>query len=358
MRQPKPYFKKSHQSWYANIGANKAPVKLAEGRGNETAAWDKYHSLMTDRQPVSADCRVGDLLDRYLDHLKRNRSDATYQYALSALTSFATFVGDRLQVSQVKPHHIHEWIGQRHHLRKAGNKQKQHETNEPTNDTYRHNLIRTVKAAFRWAADEMEYIDRSPVRKVKLPAPRPRDVYLMPDQWDQLAAKVGKAHDKGCLLDYLTVLAETGCRPQEARRVESRHFDRDNRCWTFPVDESKGKRDSRVVLLTDQAFVICQRLALKYPEGPIFRNSDGTPWTRHTIGGRLNRLSGKLGFHVCAYAVRHTFCTNAIIRGVDLQTIASLMGHKDLRMLSRIYQHIQKRSDHMRAGLKKAVGHD
>lgn len=74
-------------------------------------------------------------------------------------------------------------------VRKAGN--KQHETNEPTSDTCRQNLIRAVKAAFRWADDEMEYIDRSPVRKVKLPAPRSRDVYLMPEQWDQLAAKVG-----------------------------------------------------------------------------------------------------------------------------------------------------------------------
>ena len=88
----------------------------------------------------------------------------------------------------------------------------------------------------------------------------------------------------------------------------------------------------------------------------MFRNSDGTHWTRYTFGTRLYRASKKLGFHVCPYAVRHTFATDAIIRGVDLQTIASLMGHVDLKMLSRIYQHIKRRSDHLRAGLRKAVG--
>ena len=32
------------------------------------------------------------------------------------------------------------------------------------------------------------------------------------------------------------------------------------------------------------------------------------------------------------------------------------MGHKDLRMLSRIYQHVKKRSDHVKEGLRKATG--
>ena len=150
-------------------------------------------------------------------------------------------------------------------------------------------------------------------------------------------------------------MTQTGCRPGEARRVEARHFDREDRCWVFPVAESKGKRDKRVVLLTDTAFEICQRLALKYPEGPIFRTSAGKPWTRRGVLLPIVELSKKLGFEVCPYAIRHCFATDAIIRGVDLQTIATFMGHTDLNMLSKVYQHIRRRSDHLRAGLNKAV---
>ena len=39
----------------------------------------------------------------------------------------------------------------------------------------------------------------------------------------------------------------------------------------------------RVVYLTDRALEIVKRLMLVYPEGPLFRNSDGEPWTEVVI---------------------------------------------------------------------------
>ena len=339
MRQPKPYFKKSHRAWYANIGSNGRPVRLASEEEGEAKAWERYYQIMADRQPVKPDGLVVDLLERFLDHHHKNSKPATYQFYARPVNLFAQFIGPTLRLANLKASHVYDWI----------------DTLPPASDNYRRNQIRAVKAAFKWA-ERREYIDRSPVRNVKVPPARPRDVYLMPDQWDKLVAEVSKSHDGGCLLDIITVLKETGCRPQEARRVEARHFDREDKCWVFPVDESKGEREKRVVLLTDRAFEICQRLALKRPEGPIFRNSKGRPWTRHALVSRLYRLSKKLGFRVCPYAVRHTFATDAILRGVDLQTIATLGGWTDLKMLSRVYQHIRKRSDHLRASLKRAVG--
>jgi integrase/recombinase XerC len=339
MRQPQPYYKQSHRAWYANIGPNKNSVRLASEEDGEQAAWDKYHDLMAGRQPLTDNSTVGSVLDRFAGHCQRNLAAGTYAIRKPILESFARFVGP-LRLSALKVHHVTEWIEQTYP--KAG-------------PTYRHNLIRTIKTAFKWAEDE-EHIVASPLRKVKLPRPRSRDVYLMPDQFDKLLALVAESRDGGCLSDILVALKESGCRPVEARRAEARHFDRAEHCWIFPVNEAKMELEPRVVLLTPNVYAITERLALKYPEGPMFRNSDGTPWTRFTLGTRLRRLSKKLGFHVCAYAVRHTFATDAIIRGVDLQTIATLMGHVDLKMLSRIYQHIRKRSDFLRAGLNKAVG--
>jgi site-specific recombinase XerD len=59
----------------------------------------------------------------------------------------------------------------------------------------------------------------------------------------------------------------------------------------------------------------------------------------------LDALTATDPTHVC----------HAIVRGVDIVTIAKLMGHKDLTMLKRIYQHVKKRSDHMREALRKAT---
>ena len=310
---------------------------------------------MACRQPIRQDCPVAGLLDRFLEHHKAKSASATYQFYHNAINSFGRYVGPKLRLSDLKPFHVYDWIDRNHRTIKQVTPKGIVDTGKTTSDNYRRNLIRAVKAAFRWA-ERREYIDRSPVRYVELPPARSRDVYLMPAQWDKLIAKVAQSRDSGCLFDILTVMKETGCRPQEVRRVEGRHFKREDRCWEFPVDESKGKKEKRVVLLTDKAFDICQRLTLKYPEGPLFRTSTGKPWSRRALSFRLYRLSGKLGFNICPYAIRHTFATDAIVRGVDLQTIATLMGHVDLGMLSRIYQHIKRRSDHLRAGLRKATG--
>lgn len=350
MRQPKPYYKKSHHAWFANIGPNKGPVRLASEADGEAKAYEKYHELMANRQPITSDWRVTDLLEKFLDTKHPGWKPPTYEFYQNALSSFGRFVRN-LRVTHLKPHHVTDWLNQCHLFVHRGGKA----TDKPVSASYRCNLIRAVKAAFRWAERE-GHIFRSPIWTVERPTPPPRDVYLMPDQWDKLVALVATSRDQGCLLDIITVMKETGCRPQEARRVEARHFDQKARCWTFPADESKGGRDSRVVLLTDRAFEICRRLALKHPEGALFRTSLGKPWTRHALGDRLYQDGKKLGFRVCPYAVRHTFATDAIIRGVDLQTIATLMGHVDLKMLSRIYQHIRKRSDHLWSGLRKAVG--
>jgi integrase len=39
------------------------------------------------------------------------------------------------------------------------------------------------------------------------------------------------------------------------------------------------------------------------------------------------------------YALRHSWATNALKRGVDPLTVAILMGHQDPSMLARVYQH-------------------
>ena len=59
----------------------------------------------------------------------------------------------------------------------------------------------------------------------------------------------------------------------------------------------------------------------------------------------------KLGFRVTPYMIRHTFATRKILEGVDLVTIATLMGHVDLKMLMKTYQHIRRRGEHLRKAL-------
>jgi len=340
-RQPRPHFKKSHKAWYLNL--NGRQIRLASEEEGKEKAMDVYYQVMAGRLPPQQDQYAATILYRFLQS-HENSPASTRRFYTRPVRSFIDYIGPALRVSDLQPYHVENWLAERHRVKRLkGGKP----TDKETSSTYRHNLVRAVKSGFQWAEDK-GYIARSPVRKVKVPPQYARgdDAYLEPEQW-----KLVLACDDPDLLDLLVVMYETGCRPQEVRRVESRHFDRNSKCWVFPVEESKGKREKRVVLLSDRAFEICQRLALKHPDGTLFRNRRGNPWTATALDRECSKLSRELGFRVTPYMIRHTFATRKILEGVDLVTIATLMGHVDLKMLMRIYQHIRRRGEHLRKAL-------
>ena len=178
---------------------------------------------------------------------------------------------------------------------------------------------------------------------------------MAPDQWGEVLESITYPE----LRDYIVVMRETGCRPQEIRKVTAEWFDRENHCWVFPVEESKGgakqAKKPRIVLLTDTAFEICKRRAEQYPQGPIFRNRNGNPWTPCALKSAFQRVSKRVGFKIFPYAIRHTFATDSLLNGVGMQETAELMGHADTQMLSRHYQHIAANREHLRKALDQAT---
>ena len=331
------------------------PKRLATEAEGEEAAYREYDKLMAGRQPIKDDYPVVRLLERFLDHHKAKSAAATFKFYQNALDSFAHYIGDKLRVSDLTPGHVEDWIDHDHRTAKQATPKGTIDTGKPTTDNYRRNLIRAVKAAFRWA-EKRNPKCQSPIRWLEMPSPVSRDVDLTPEQLDKLIALAAKSRDGGALLDIITIMTQTGCRPQEAPGWKPVTSTGRAGFGNSLSANPRARKEPRIVHLTDKAFEICQRLALKHPEGAIFRTSAGRPWTRNAFSYRLYCLSEKLGFPVCPYALRHCFATDAITRGVDLQTIATLMGHKDLGMLSKVYQHIKHRGEHLKAGLNKAVG--
>ncbi len=77
-------------------------------------------------------------------------------------------------VADLRPYHVTQWIETRRLSRrsrrvKGTNEYRTSETDRPISQNHRRNLIRAVKATFKWA-EEQEHIDRSPIRHVKVPA--------------------------------------------------------------------------------------------------------------------------------------------------------------------------------------------
>lgn len=355
-REAKPYFKKSHGCWYVNLDGKQTRLDPDEKEANKI--WkSRLDSRVRDKAICSNPSTLAvEIIDEFLGWAVKtdcngklvNLAPSTLDGYREALESFAKHpLVRKLRMAELKPLHVTKWLDASH---------------ANSGPTTRHNAIAVIKRAFNWAMKE-GYIEKNPIAHYAKPTPSSRgeDAYITPEQWPIIFDAIKNVHRKAeamPFLDYTTVLKETGCRPQEIKIVESKHFDRQDRCWVFPKEESKGRKHKRVVHLSDAAFAICERLALKYPDGPMFRNYSGQPWTPFSVSCRFKRIEAKTGIKLFAYAFRHTFATDAILRGVDLMILKELMGHRDLTMLSKIYQHVNKNRDCMKAGLRRAIGQD
>ncbi len=185
----------------------------------------------------------------------------------------------------------------------------------------------------------VDYIDRNPVANMRKPARKVREFFLKPDQWREL---LGAISDRQ-FADVVAFMLFTGARPQEARVVEARHYDKAHGRLVFSRYESKGEKRQRVIYLEDNVREIVERLIKRYPEGTIFRNREGEAWTKNAFNCRFRRLKKKLKMpELCAYTCRHSFAHWKLTSGTDSHIVSKLLGHVDGRMLATRYDHAEQ----------------
>ena len=325
MREAKPWFRKSTRSWYVQLDGRQVPL----GK-DKLEAKQKYHQLMDGRRNGHTVNRVDELFDDFLEHVKCNQAKGSYRLYTHYLGLFNATIPNK-RVHDVCPHDVQRWLD-----------------GTGWNPTTRKMAAKTIKGAFNWAVRQ-GLIAASPLVGLKVPAGLSRDLLITSDQWKRIMAVAC-----GEFRDVLIVLRETGCRPQEARAFEAGHVRGDH--IILAKLDSKGKRYNRVVWLTPTAESIIRRLAEQYPEGKLFRNKWGRPWSGGRLTERCTTLGKKLKISFCPYALRHTWITEALERGVDPVTLAVLAGHRDTTMICRVYQHLTRKPEHLRAAVLQATG--
>ena len=166
--------------------------------------------------------------------------------------------------------------------------------------------------AFNWAASpEQKLIPYSPLHGYRKPRAMPAVQCLTSIQWEQLLAKIDLDDP---FLDFVLVLRHTGCRPQELAADHGGPAHRPRRPQgLLPRWGSAGQGD-RQILLDDEAVAILQ-VVLKYPEGPVLRNTRGCCWSTTAVISRFRRLRKDLSFKVSSDAARHSFATEMLEAG-------------------------------------------
>jgi site-specific recombinase XerD len=376
-RSAKPWYRKDRKSWFVTI----AGVRHNLGP-DKSEAFRQFHALMREptRKQVKGRAFVA-VADAFLDWLKRNRAADTFEWYRYRIERFCQYLPELL-IDDLKPLHVQGWVDQYPDLSK----------------TSRRNYLRSIKRCVSWACRQ-GYMESDPIQGMEVPVADRREVFVSPAEFEELLKYIPDESFR----ELCRVTFETGCRPQESLIVEARHFDSTRSRWIFPVKESKGKKQPRVVYLSPYAESITRRLAEAFPSGPLFRNRGGRKWTTDAVNCAFARLQFRMGADrmkqqgvsltdamademkrrgdkrsldeltaaerrrlgncakahfapkYCLYSLRHGFATGALQSGLDGLTVGILLGHNDPSTLARVYQHVAHNPEHLLGQLRKTL---
>lgn len=132
----------------------------------------------------------------------------------------------------------------------------------------------------------------------------------------------------------IALLAHTGIRVGELCALEADAVVKMGEGWWLHVGIGKLHNDRYVPLLPQLVEMLGEWAATHDDGGTgLLLTNRGQPLNRFAVARMLNRVSKAAGIgHVHPHQLRHTLATQAINRGMRLEAIAALLGHRSLRM--------------------------
>jgi integrase len=308
-RQPKPWYKASHDAWYCKLDGKL--IRLAE---DESGAWREFHRIMSDRAsggPPPSKITVVELLDRFLvDRSKTIRPETLRTYTL-VCQLFVDWIGRSRKVVDLRGKDVAAFLESRTRWGKATKAQ----------------AVSVLRIAFKWG-ETAGWVDKTPLVGLKVPA-MPARPPVDPAEIDRFLELL-----RPDVKDLLLFMVTTGCRPGEACSLTAASVD-----FRRAVAEVSGKAGVRTIVLPVEVLAVLRRLVKRWPEGQLFRNTLGRPWEPRIFSATVRRFRRKYGFSedLVPYSCRGAFATRAIANQVDVSLVAKMLGHSSLTMLHKHY---------------------
>lgn len=332
----KPWYKSRDDAWFVTLrlpDGTRKQEKLSDGHAGEAEAWVQLRRHQTGQIKTATKLTVAEAFDAFLDWANREKKPATFEHYRYFLQNFADTGVKAKPVSDLIPHHLTKWL-QAHGW----------------NSTSRYRAVSCVKRALSWCVQEGLIADH-PLKAVRKDSMLRREKTVTADE---RAAIDGEVKDQAFRL-YLFAMGQTGARSMEVRSVTAADV-RDGE-WVMKSKDFDRTGKYRHIYLTADMAQLTQALCEKHPEGPLFRNSRGLPWTHNAIRLRFRNLRKKLGLPngVVATAMRHTWVTDALEAGIPIATVSELAGHRSTKMVEQVYSKLSERKTHLRAAAQRAV---
>jgi integrase len=285
-------------------------------------------------------CRV--VLEKYMQYLESEKKNEPStlgnkkRYGKLFLADFG-----ETSVADLKRIHIRDWI-------KKGRQQRGWD-----DGTVRSVISCAVAPAFAWAVVN-ELTTRNPFAGLELPgqasAARKR-LLATPELHKTLMARV-----KPWCRPILVCLRDTGCRPGELAKAETRYWHDEPGCLIYPAhtnrreDETSHKTGrktdkDRIIYFVGESLAVMRQLVRLHPTGKLFRRPDNKTLN---IAGLFQNLQRKLAL-LClsAYSYRHAYATEYLENGGGIEDLAELLGTSPA-VIRRHYSHLCQNKERFR----------
>jgi integrase len=339
---PHPWFRKG-RGWFVWVGGKQHPLGQEKDEAHR-----RFHLLMAGESPTpnartneqtpkttpASDLTVEHLVEKYLADAQRRLAKSTYRVARDFANSFAKACG-QLPAQDVRKQHIEQWIA----------------THPTWGSMTEWDAKNRLVAVFNWAVDQ-ELVPANRISGIRKPPIRSRGTTTLISPED-IATILNAATPS--LRHVLMALHQAGARPGEVISVTAKDFLPEQGIWILAKHKTAHKGHHRIVYLTPDMIALCRELSSKYTDGPLFRTTNGLPWC-HTcyIAEKVRELRKRLGIkNVIPYGFRHTFATDALVKGVPDAQVAALLGHSGTAMLHKHYAHLGARAKALRDALDK-----
>lgn len=142
------------------------------------------------------------------------------------------------------------------------------------------------------------------------------------------------------LRDLIQLALVTGARYSELCAFNVGDFDASNGSLLVRTSKSGEKRH---IILSEEGCRLCELLSVGRPlNQPLLRRANGERWQRdlHYRPFKQACVRAGLGSAFTFHELRHTWASLAVMNGAELIVIAKNLGHRDTRMVERVYGHL------------------
>ncbi len=291
-----------------SIGPSKKDAQKVIDKRKTEIIENKYLDIRKEPDPIL----FHDFSKEYLQWARANKKPSSVQRDLCSLRSldkeFETKILQEITTWQIEKY-----------------KAKRKEMVKPATVNRELALIKHLYTkALEWGRAK-----ENPARKVRLLKGEVKRVrFLMPDEVQILLSNC-----PDCLIDLVTVAVHTGMRRGELLSLQWPQVNFEQGFITLLDTKNHERRDVPMNETVNALLKGMEKRALY-----VFCGDSGKPFDR--VDPLFHNTVKKAGLKDFKFHdLRHTFASNLVMAGEDLNTVRELLGHKDLKMTLR-YAHL------------------